>query len=77
MIKVSDNFDGEKFAAKYTPDFFVDASGNLVCAAYPNLTTGDIADCVVDGIRPATIEERLEAAELMIDLLLDTQQEAV
>lgn len=26
---------------------------------------------------PATIEERLEAAELMIDLLLDTQQEAL
>ena len=26
---------------------------------------------------PATIVERLEAAELMIDLLLDTQQEAL
>lgn len=73
-MKIPDNFDGEKFAAKYTPNFFVDAAGNLVCAAYPHLTAGDIADCVVSGTHPATIEERLEAAELMIDLLLtDTQ----
>lgn len=77
MIKVPDNFDGEKFASKYTPDFYIDAHGHLICGTYPNLTLGDIADCVTALISPPTLEERLEAAELMINLLLDTQQGGV
>jgi len=71
MIKVPDNFDGEKFASKYTPDFYIDANGHLVCTAYPNLTLVDIADCVVSATQPPTFDERLEALELVTDMLMD------
>jgi len=71
MIAIPNNFDGEKFANKYTPEFYIDANGHLVCAAYPDLTLADIADCVVDATQPPTLEERLEALELVTDMLMD------
>ena len=71
MIKIPDNFDGEKFASKYTADFYVNANGHLICAAYPDLTLADIADCVVGATQPPTLEERLEALELVADMLMD------
>lgn len=42
------------------------------------LTYDDLIDCLADPPGPPlpTVEERLEAAELMIDLILDTQQES-
>jgi len=79
MVKPNGNFDGAKFARKYNldpmSDFIIDASGYLQCPFLPELTAEDIADCVLDP-PPSSVDERLEAAELMIDLLLDTQESA-
>lgn len=71
MITIPENFDGERFASKYTTDFYIDAHGHLICAAYPDLTLADIADCVTDATPPPTLEERLEALELVTDMLMD------
>lgn len=79
MILASDlplYFDGAKFADKYQldsmRDFCVDVLGVFVCPSLPDLTLEDLADCVSEPL-PSS-DERLEAAELMIDLLLtDTQ----
>lgn len=82
MIAKPDNFDGAKFAQKYNLDpvhgFWVDAHGYLWCPSLPDLQASDLADCVFDPPGPPipTLEERVEAAELMINLLLDTQQES-
>lgn len=79
LLKVPSGFNGQLFAEKYKDIsdlvFYVDANGLFQCPALPNLTATDLADCVeVSEVLTATIEERLEAAELMIDLLLtDTQ----
>ena len=82
MITPPLNFDGSKFAAKYGLDvtaFWIDTQGFFQCPLLPDLTDADLADCIADPAipTPATIEERLEAAELMIDLLLTDTQEAV
>ncbi len=80
MINISElplHFSGSVFAAKYKlteNDFWFDCNSNFTCPSLPHLTREDLLDCVAAPL-PST-EERLEAAELMIDLLLDTQQEA-
>lgn len=71
------NFSSDLFARKYgldpMTDIAVGVNGEFIVPRLPNLTLEDLLDCVA--IPPASADERLEAAELMIDLLLDTQQE--
>jgi hypothetical protein len=51
------------------------SKGIFFCPSRPDLTVEDLQDCVTIPVPVVTLEERLEATELMIDLLLDTQQE--
>ena len=75
MITVPSRFDAELFRQKYENvkdlTFYIDPDGFFQCPSIPELTSEDLLDCV--GPDLPTINERLEAAELMIDLLLDTQ----
>lgn len=73
------NFDGATFARHHNldevMDFWVDVHGVFYCPSIPDLTQAILDSFVLDinqSPKP-TIEERLEAAELMIDLVLDTQ----
>lgn len=59
-VAIPQNFDGTKFAAKYTlayDAFYID--GNQLFSPVPNLTEADLLDCVVT---PAELAE-LEAQE--------------
>lgn len=76
-----DNFDIQKFSAKYKilPEYLTCSAPNYL--HYPpglDINEADLLDCIADppGPPPPTVEERVEAAELMIGLILDTQQES-
>lgn len=77
MIEVPLRFDSAKFQEKYKDIvpliFWINPEGFFECPSIPELQTSDLLDCV--HLEVPTIAERLEAAELMIDLMLDTQQE--
>lgn len=81
VIVYPENFSALKFCAKYNIPI-----ERIICSEpnylhYPidlEITEADLLDCIADPPGPPlpTVEERIEAAELMIDLLLDTQQES-
>jgi len=55
-IRIPPDFDGAKFAKKYSldplTDFYDDGHGNLACPSLPNLTETDLLDCIVDPPSP-------------------------
>lgn len=59
------NFDGQKFATKYSlsqVDFRVE-DGMLICPSLPELTGNDLLDCVVDVARSDRVRARQIAAK--------------
>lgn len=55
-MKVPSNFDGLKFAKKYSLDpvkgFYIDNKGDFYCPSLPNITEADLLDCVSDPPKP-------------------------
>jgi len=66
MPNIPMNFDGAKFAAKYSLDSLRDfrvEDGALICPSLPDLTDADLLDCVVDFARIARISGREAVAK--------------
>lgn len=70
MIKIPQNFDGAKFAAKYSLDPFKDFyvnRGDLICLSLPNLTEEDLLDCLVDPPSPfIEFEKPISAPDFIV-----------
>jgi hypothetical protein len=77
IVNIPVNFDENAFAKHYglTPmlDMLNIGNGQMSIPRLPDLIDDDLLQFIA--MPEPTIVERLEAAELMIDLLLDTQQE--
>lgn len=81
LLNLPDNFSVQLFFQKYPnlneSDVTCWPGNRLMVHPDIEITDNDLLNCVtVPGPTPPTLMERLEAAELMIDLLLDTQQES-
>ena len=72
MVQIPENFNGSKFAAKYSfstdpmeqgEQFWLDEQGLLICPSLPDLTEADIADCVDDPIQLDRVASRKRDAE--------------
>ena len=79
MIRPPVNFDAEKFRAFYNlplfdqgRTFWIDHDGFLQCPSLPDLTAEDLTSFVYDPPGPV-IEDRLQAAETLINLILDEE----
>lgn len=81
MIKPPVNFNGVKFAEFYnlaaggtSADFWVDGNGYFHCPSLPDLTEEDLAQFICGEPGP-TVEDRMLAAETLINLILDEEGE--
>lgn len=77
-LQYPERFAPEKFIKKYglnAEDVTLIAPNYISFIGVTDVAESDLLDCIADPppLPPPTVEERLEAAELMIDLLLDTQ----
>lgn len=77
MIVAPADFDSKKFMTFYNlpgdPQagaFWIDAQGFFQCPALPNLTQEELSQFTLED-KPATLEQRTEALELLIDILLE------
>lgn len=77
MIKAPANFDSTKFMAFYNLPgdpragaFWIDSQGFFQCPALPNLTQEELSQFTLEA-QPATLEQRTEALELLMNFLLE------
>lgn len=80
MIRPPQNFSGAKFAEFYNlpaggveSAFWVDGNGYFHCPSLPDLTEADLSQFICDEPESLTVEDRILAAETLINLILDEE----
>lgn len=60
----------QKYNLDPASDFIIDVEGFFLAGSIPDLSAGDLLEFVPTEPPPATLQERVEAAETLINLIL-------